>query len=107
MLPFEQHWLAAGADDADDPLRRLRELLLDMLRQIAGDERLQRVVAISTQKVEYVGELDVIRQRHLHVRAQVRSASSGCCARRRRPASWPTVCSRRPPPMRCIRWSTA
>lgn len=71
VLPFEQHWLAAGADDGDDPLRRLRELLLDMLHQIAGDARLQRVVAISTQKVEYVGELDVIRQRHLHVRAQV------------------------------------
>jgi TetR/AcrR family acrAB operon transcriptional repressor len=70
VLPFEQHWLVAGADDGDDPLRRLRELLLDILRQIAGDARLQRVIAISTLKVEYVGELDAIRQRHLQVAAQ-------------------------------------
>ena len=45
-------------------------MLFDILRQTAGDARLQRVLAISTQKVEYVGELDAIRQRHLHVRAQ-------------------------------------
>jgi len=70
VLPFEQHWLVAGADDGDDPLRRLRELLLDILRQIAGDARLQRVIAISTLKVEYVGELDAIRQRHLQVATQ-------------------------------------
>jgi TetR/AcrR family acrAB operon transcriptional repressor len=70
VLPFEQHWLVAGADDGDDPLRRLRELLLDILRQIAGDARLQCVIAISTLKVEYVGELDAIRQRHLQVATQ-------------------------------------
>lgn len=70
VLPFEQHWLVAGPDDGDDPLRRLRELLLDILRQIAGDPRLQRAVAISTLKVEYVGELDAIRLRHLHVSTQ-------------------------------------
>ncbi|MCW5656917.1 MAG: TetR family transcriptional regulator [Burkholderiaceae bacterium] len=70
VLPLEQHWLVTGADDGDDPLRRLRELLLDILRQIAGDARLQRVIAISTLKVEYVGELDAIRQRHLQVATQ-------------------------------------
>ena len=70
VLPFEQQWLQPAAADAADPMRRLRELLLDILRQIAVDARLQRVVAISTQKVEYVGELDAIRERHLQVRAQ-------------------------------------
>jgi len=70
VLPFEQHWLVAGADDGDDPLRRLRDLLLDILRQIAGDARLQRVIAISTLRVEYVGELDAIRLRHLQVSTQ-------------------------------------
>jgi TetR/AcrR family acrAB operon transcriptional repressor len=70
VLPFEQQWLVPAADDAADPMARLRELLLDILGQIASDERLQRVVAISTQKVEYVGELDAIRERHLRVRAQ-------------------------------------
>lgn len=70
ILPFERHWLVAGSDDAADPLQRLRDLLFDILRQTAGDARLQRVLAISTQKVEYVGELDAIRQRHLRVCAQ-------------------------------------
>lgn len=71
VLPFEQHWLVAGADDREDPLRRLRALLIDILRQIAGDARLQRVISISMLKVEYVGELDAIRERHLQVTAQV------------------------------------
>ncbi len=70
VLPFEQHWLVPGAGDAADPMARLRELMLDILRQVATDPRLQRVVAISTQKVEYVGELDAIRERHLRVCAQ-------------------------------------
>jgi TetR/AcrR family transcriptional regulator, acrAB operon repressor len=70
ILPFEQHWLAAGADDAADPLQRLRDLLFDILRQTARDARLQRVLAISTQKVEYVGELDAIRVRRLRVCTQ-------------------------------------
>jgi TetR/AcrR family acrAB operon transcriptional repressor len=70
ILPFEQHWLAAGADDGCDPIRRLRELMFDILRQVADDARLQRVVAISTLKVEYVGELDAIRERHLSVSTQ-------------------------------------
>ena len=43
ILPFERHWLAAGPHDAADPLQRLRELLFDILRQTAGDARLQRV----------------------------------------------------------------
>ncbi len=70
ILPFDQHWLAAGSDDAAQPLQRLRDLLFDILRQIAGDDRLQRVLAISTQRVEYVGELDAIRERHLRVCGQ-------------------------------------
>jgi TetR/AcrR family acrAB operon transcriptional repressor len=70
VLPFEEQWLQAAADDAADPMGRLRELLLDILGKVAGDERLQRVLAISTHKVEYVGELDAIRERHLRVCTQ-------------------------------------
>jgi len=70
VLPFEHRWLQPGAGDAADPMGRLRDLLLDILRQVATDARLQRVLAISTQKVEYVGELDAIRQRHLRVYGQ-------------------------------------
>ena len=66
VLPFEQHWLQPAAD----PLARLRDVLVDILRQVALDERLRRVFTISTQKVEYVGELDAIRERHLRVYQQ-------------------------------------
>lgn len=68
ILPFERQWLIAGPDDAADPLRRLRDVLCDILRQTATDARLQRVLGISTQKVEYVGELNGVRERHLRVR---------------------------------------
>ena len=44
--------------------------MCDILRQTATEPRLQRVLAISTQKVEYVGELNGIRERHLRVREQ-------------------------------------
>jgi TetR/AcrR family acrAB operon transcriptional repressor len=70
VLPFEAHWLQAAADDGDDPLGRLRALLLDILRRIATDERLQRVLVIASQKVEYVGDLAALRDRHLHRREQ-------------------------------------
>lgn len=70
ILPFEQQWLVASAADDADPLARLRELLCDILRQTTTEPRLQRVLAISTQKVEYVGELNGIRERHLRVREQ-------------------------------------
>ena len=70
ILPFEQQWLVASPDDAADPLARLRDVLCDILRQTATDPRLQRVLAISTQKVEYVGELNGIRERHLRSREQ-------------------------------------
>ena len=70
VLPFEPHWLEPAADDAADPLRRLQELMFDILTQISQDERLQRVMDISTHKVEYVGEHDAIRERHLRVSAQ-------------------------------------
>jgi TetR/AcrR family acrAB operon transcriptional repressor len=70
ILPFEQQWLAASPDDATEPLVRLRSVLCDILRTTATDSRLQRVLAISTQKVEYVGEINGIRDRHLRIREQ-------------------------------------
>jgi TetR/AcrR family transcriptional regulator, acrAB operon repressor len=80
ILPFEQQWLVASAADAADPLARLRELLCDILRQTATEPRLQRVLAISTQKVEYVGELNGIRERHLRVREQPFDPAQGLAA---------------------------
>lgn len=80
-LPFEQHWLAVAANDRAAPLQRLQDLLFDILHRTATDARLQRALAISTQKVEYVGELDAARERHLRVRAQALQRFEGLLQR--------------------------
>lgn len=76
-LPFEQQWLVASPDDALDPLTRLRNVLCDILHQVARDARLQRALAICTQKVEYVSELNGIRERHLRRREQALTRIEG------------------------------
>ncbi|UUX97082.1 TetR family transcriptional regulator [Aquabacterium sp. J223] len=55
----QQHWTLDG----------LRDELVDGLRHIAKDPRLQQVFMIATQKVEYVGEQEALRERHTAERA--------------------------------------
>jgi TetR/AcrR family acrAB operon transcriptional repressor len=88
ILPFEQQWLVASPDDDTDPLTRLRDVLCDILRQTATDARLQRALAISTQKVEYVGELNGIRERHLRVREQALQRIEGLLRLARASGQW-------------------
>lgn len=66
-LPFEQQWQRAEAAPGTDPLATLQALLTDILRTTARDERLQRAIAISTQKLAYVDGLDAVRARRLRV----------------------------------------
>jgi TetR/AcrR family acrAB operon transcriptional repressor len=67
-LPLEQMWQAMDADTASLPA--LQASLLQGLRLIASDARLQQVLLIATQKVEYVGEQETLRERHLAARQQ-------------------------------------
>lgn len=69
-LPFEQQFAGAEKASALDPLTQLRNLTLNILRQTATQPHLQTVFTIATQKVEYVGELNAVRERHLQVREQ-------------------------------------
>lgn len=69
-LPFEQQWITAAAADTTDAMTRIHDLLLHILREVATDARLQRALVIATQKVEYVGELAALQDRHLRVRDQ-------------------------------------
>jgi TetR/AcrR family acrAB operon transcriptional repressor len=39
-----------------------------VLRRVVADPQMKRVFAIATHKVEYIGELDAVRDRHLRVR---------------------------------------
>jgi len=47
---------------------QLRERLVDMLQQVVNDPQLRRVFEIATHKVEFVGDMVAVRQRHLSVR---------------------------------------
>ncbi|MFY9513542.1 MAG: TetR family transcriptional regulator [Rubrivivax sp.] len=69
VLPMEEESDSRlGRPDDPTPLLSLRDHLLDVLRSLASDDRVRRVFEIATHKVEYVGELDAVRVRHLQAR---------------------------------------
>ena len=62
---------AAGkAEAADNPLLSLRDSMMNALKQTATDEQTRRVFEVATHKVEYVSEMQAVRDRHLRVRNQ-------------------------------------
>lgn len=67
-LPLEQVFHNVARQSTIEPLEGVREALLEALHLIATDERTRRVFEVATQKVEYVDELQAVRQRHLTVR---------------------------------------
>lgn len=68
-LPFEAPF-AQAEKDSGDALESLRALVLAILRQAATDTHVQTVFTIATQMVEYVDELNAVRERHLQGRDQ-------------------------------------
>ena len=69
-LPLEATFQRLGNDPAVDPLQGMRQAMLDALRQTETDARTRRVFEVATHKVEYVEELQAVRQRHLSIRNQ-------------------------------------
>jgi len=72
ILPFEQRWLDDKAAARMPPLQELEAIAADMLRATSRDERLQRAVSISSQKLSYVDEFGSVRERRLAVLARAR-----------------------------------
>lgn len=69
VLPMEaESGTLLGRPDDTQPLRSLREHLLGVLGSMARDERVRRVFEIATHKIEYVGEVDAVRLRHVQAR---------------------------------------
>ena len=64
-LPMEEP-LSEGdaAPDRAAALAGLRRRLLQTLRQVVDDEQVRRVFEIAMHKVEYVGEMTALRERH-------------------------------------------
>ncbi|WP_444570086.1 TetR family transcriptional regulator C-terminal domain-containing protein, partial [Aeromicrobium sp.] len=57
-------------DTTANPLLSLRESMMNALTQAASDEQTRRVFEVATHKVEYVSEMQAVRDRHLQVRNQ-------------------------------------
>lgn len=82
---------AAGAAAAPQPaaelLQTLQDQLVGTLERIVGDAQVRRVLEIATHKVEYVGELAAVRERHLQAMADHLDALRRGLQRAGRPAA--------------------
>ena len=66
-MPLEEDGVR-GFDDADRTLADMRRIFRKVLKRIVADPQMRRVFEIATHKVEYVGEMLAVRERHLSVR---------------------------------------
>ncbi len=62
MLPMEEKFYVAGPDQTGT-LEQLRHSCIDALRKIVDDDQVRRVFEIAIHKVEYVDELEAVRDR--------------------------------------------
>jgi TetR/AcrR family acrAB operon transcriptional repressor len=62
--------MARTAGASANPLLLMRDAMMNALRQTATDEQTRRVFEVATHKVEYVSEMQAVRDRHLRVRNQ-------------------------------------
>ncbi|MES2991588.1 MAG: TetR family transcriptional regulator [Pseudomonadota bacterium] len=67
-LPLEETDEACGFKGPDITLAQMRSGFVDVLRKVMTEPQLRRVFDIATHKVEYVGEMNAVRERHLAMR---------------------------------------
>jgi len=72
-LPLEEGGGVCGFDKNELSLAQMRDGVVAVLRRIVADPQMKRVFGIATHKVEYTGEMDAVRERHLNIR-------NGCLA---------------------------
>jgi TetR/AcrR family acrAB operon transcriptional repressor len=63
ILPIEAEMQVLDQAESPDPLDDLRNYMLAVLRRTVEDPVARRVFEIATLKVEFVGEMDAVRQR--------------------------------------------
>ena len=61
-LPMEEAF-RSGPEAGGDPIASIRRNFLDALRKTVADPQARRVFEIALHKVEYVGELEAVRER--------------------------------------------
>lgn len=64
-LPMMARMTEMGPADEEQPLDKIRRNTASAFHQIAHDAQVRRVFEIATQKVEYVDELQSMRERHI------------------------------------------
>ena len=67
-LPLEETDNTCCFKGADITLAQMRSGFVDVLRKVTTEPQLRRVFEIATHKVEYVGEMNAVRERHLEMR---------------------------------------
>ena len=72
-MPLEDGGGVCGLEHGELSLEQMRDGFVAVLRQVVADPQMKRVFGIATHKVEYIGEMDAVRERHLSVR-------NGCLA---------------------------
>lgn len=93
-LPLEESLAAAPTSEHEDPLAFIEEQCVQALRVTVHHAPTRRVFEIATHKVEYVGELSAVRDRHLlnrnqcldQVEQQLKSAARRGLITRKAPA---------------------
>lgn len=68
-LPMVTTFNSQPESEATDPLRHLRQNVTSAFHQTVHDQQMQRVFEIASHKVEYVDELQALRERHISERA--------------------------------------
>lgn len=63
-LPLEE-MVPGAADDEEDPLGYIRALALQVIGRLTGDPQCRRMQEICHYKVEYVDEMEPLRERHI------------------------------------------
>lgn len=77
-LPLEQQIERSGDPDLDDPLEQIRRGFLAALSSTVNDPQARRTFEIALHKVEYVDELQGVRERRVNgLRTRVRQLERG------------------------------
>ncbi|MEO8058803.1 MAG: TetR family transcriptional regulator [Burkholderiales bacterium] len=67
-MPLEEGGGVCGFEHSELSLAQMRDGFVAVLRQVVADPQMKRVFGIATHKVEYIGEMDAVRERHLGIR---------------------------------------
>lgn len=70
VLPLERSLSAEGLQQSVDALAYLRRAMAETLARLVHDPQVQRVFEIATLKMEYSGDLQVLRERRIALREE-------------------------------------